>query len=157
MAKRTWNVTTDEGTFNVDLAGSKLTVNGETVKLNKLAKKTHFVDTEYTVPLGNRSATLVMQSMAAPILAYNGTNCATGEPWQYQGIPAWGWVFFVLDIIAIFVSGWLWALIAILVTAVVIRSSLNTGVKIVLSLLLTVAAFAIGFIVAGALVAAGAV
>lgn len=148
MAKKSWSVTTDEGTFSVDLKGSKLSINGGAPqKLTRFAKKTHFIDTEYTIPLGNRAATLVIQSMAAPVLAYNGVDCATGQPWEYQKIPAWGWVFLILDIVSVLFSGWLWALIALLVTAVVIRSKLNTGVKIVLCLLLVVGAIAMGQIV----------
>ena len=147
MAKKSWSVTTDEGTYSVDLKGSKVSINGNVQKLNQFAKKTHFVDTEYTIPLGNRTATLVIQSMAAPVLSYNGYDCATGQPWEYQKIPAWGWVFLILDIVSVLFSGWLWALIALLVTAVVIRSKLNIGIKIVLCLLLVVAAIAMGQIV----------
>lgn len=152
MAKKSWSVTTDEGTFSVDLKGSKLSINGGAPqKLTRFAKKTHFIDTEYTIPLGNRAATLVIQSMAAPVLAYNGVDCATGQPWEYQKIPAWGWVFLVLDIASVLWCSWIISLVALLVTAVVIRSKLNTGVKILLSLLLVVATFAIGLIVAAAL------
>ena len=151
MAKKSWTVTTDEGTFSVDLKGNKLSVNGSVQKLNRFAKKTHFVDTEYTIPLGNRTATLFIQSMAAPILAYNGYDCATGQPWEYQKIPAWGIVFFVLDILTTVWSGWIWALLALIVTAVVIRSKLNTGIKIVLSILLVLAPLVIGTVIALAL------
>ncbi len=146
MAKKTWTVTTDEGTYTVDLKGSKLSINGAApVKLTKFAKKTHFVDSEYTIPLGNRMATLFMQSLSSPILAYNGVDCATGKPWEYQKIPGWTWVFIVLDIIAgVFIAGWLWALLAIIVTVIVARSALNQGVKIILSILLLLAACGIG-------------
>lgn len=148
MAKKSWSVTTDEGTYSVDLKGNKLSINGSVQKLNAFAKKTHFVDTEYTIPLGNRTATLFMQSMAAPVLAYNGYDCATGQPWEYQKLPAWGIVFLVLDILTIIWSGWIWAALAFIVTAVVIRSKLNTGIKIVLSILLVIASLAVGTIVA---------
>lgn len=149
MAKKSWSVTTDEGTFSVDLNGSKLSINGGAPqRLNRFAKKTHFVDTEYTIPLGNRAATLFIQSMASPILAYNGYDCATGQPWEYQKIPAWGIVFLVLDILTTVWSGWIWAVLALLVTAVVIRSKLNTGIKIVLSILLVLAPLVIGTVVA---------
>lgn len=152
MAKKTWSVTTDEGTFSVDLKGNKLSINGGAPqRLTSFAKKTHFVDTEYTIPLGNRTATLFIQSMAAPVLAYNGYDCATGQPWEYQKIPAWGWVFIVLDIICAVLAGWLWALIALLVTAVVIRSKLNTGVKIVLCILLVAGALGMGILVSALL------
>lgn len=151
MAKKSWTVTTDEGTFSVDLKGNKLSVNGSVQKLNRFAKKTHFVDTEYTIPLGNRTATLFMQSMSSPVLAYNGYDCATGQPWEYQKIPAWGIVFLVLDALTAIWSGWIWALLALLVTAVVIRSKLGTGVKIVLSILLVIAPLVIGTVVALAL------
>lgn len=152
MAKKSWSVVTDEGTFSVDLNGSKVSINGAPPqKLNKFARKTHFMDTEYTIPLGNRSATLFVQSMATPVLAYNGIDCATGQPWAYQKIPAWGWVFLVLDIIIAPLFGWLWALLALIVTMVVIRSKMNTGVKVLLCILLAVAAIAMGLIVSAAL------
>lgn len=148
MAKKTWSVTTDEGTYSVDLKGSKVSINGAPPeRLNRFAKKAHFIDTEYTIPLGNRTATLVIQSMASPVLAYNGVDCATGEPWQYQKIPAWGWIFLVIDIILAPFFGWLWALLALLVSAVVIRSKLNVGVKIILCILLIIAAAAMGLLV----------
>lgn len=149
MAKKSWSVTTDEGTFSVDLNGSKVSINGGAPqKLTRFAKKTHFVDTEYTIPLGNRAATLFIQSMSAPVLAYNGRNCATGEPWEYQKIPAWGIVFLVLDALTTIYSGWILALLALIVTAVVIRSKLNTGIKIVLSILLVIAPLVIGTVLA---------
>lgn len=155
MAKKTWTVTTDEGTFSVDLKGSKLSINGGAPeRLARFAKKTHFVDTEYTIPLGNRTATLFIQSMSAPVLAYNGSDCATGQPWEYQKIPAWGIVFLILDIVTALWSGWIWALLALVVTAVVIRSKLNTGIKIILSILLVIASLVIGTVVAVALSAA---
>ena len=121
---------------------------GAPQKLTRFAKKTHFVDTEYTIPLGNRAATLFMQSMSTPVLAYNGRNCATGEPWEYQKIPAWGIVFLVLDALTTVWSGWILALLALIVTAIVIRSKLNTGIKIVLSILLVIAPLVIGTVMA---------
>lgn len=152
MAKKSWSVKTDEGTFSVDLNGSKLSINGGAPqKLNRFAKKTHFVDTEYTIPLGNRTATLFVQSLSAPVLAYNGTDCATGQPYEYQKIPAWGIVFLVLDILTAVWSGWIWAALAFLVTAVVIRSKLNTGIKVVLCILLVAASLIVGTVVALAL------
>lgn len=152
MANKSWSVTTDEGTFSVDLRGGKVSINGGAPeKLTRFAKKSHFVDTEYTIPLGNRTATLFIQSMSAPILAYNGRNCATGEPWEYQKIPAWGWVFLVLDIVSILWCSWIISLLALFVTAVIIRSKLNTAIKVILSLLLVVATLAVGIIVAVAL------
>lgn len=148
MAKKSWSVTTDEGTFSVELKGSKIFINGAQEKLSKLAKKTHFVDVEYTVPLGNRTATLFVQSMTPPVLSYNGYDCATGQPWEYEKIPGWGIAFFVLDLLTIIWSGWIWALLAILVTAVVIRSKLNMAVKIILSILMVIASLAGGTIAA---------
>lgn len=145
MAQKTWTVTTDEGTFSVNLNGSKVSINGAPPqKLTRFTKKSHFVDTEYIIPLGNRAATLLIQSMAAPVLAYNGYDCATGQPWAYQKIPGWGIAFLVLDLVSIPFAGWLWAFIALLVTAVVIRSKLNVAVKIILCILLLAAAVLTG-------------
>lgn len=149
MAKKTWTVTTDEGTFTVDLKGSKISVNGGAPeKLNRLARKTHFIDVEYTVPLGNRVATLFVQSLAAPVLSYNGVDCATGNPWKYEKIPVWSIILMILDFV---LGGVIWGLLASIVTAVVVRSSLNKGVKIILSLVVTAAVFAIGFVAGAAL------
>lgn len=151
MAKKSWSVTTDEGTFSVDLNGSKLSINGSAPqRLNRFAKKTHFVDTEYTIPLGNRTATLFIQSLASPVLAYNGYDCATGQPWEYQKIPVWGWIFIVLDILALITLGgsvWL-TLLAIIVTVVTIRSKLNVAVKVILSLVITLAVAGLGAVLA---------
>lgn len=146
MAKKTWSVTTDEGTFSVDLKGSKVSINGGAPeRLNRFAKKTHFLDTEYTIPLGNRTATLFVQSMTSPVLAYNGTDCATGQPWEYQKIPAWGWIFIVLDFASILMGvGWLWALLAVVVTGVAIRSKMNTALKVIISAVLTLILVGLG-------------
>jgi len=152
MAKKTWTVTTDEGNFTVDLNGAKISINGGTPeKLNRLAKKTHFIDTEYTVPLGNRTANLFVQTLAAPVLSYNNVDCATGQPWEYQKFPVYGIILAILDF---FLGGLIWGLIATIVTAVIVRSSLNKGVKIILSLLVTVGVFCIGFFVGSLLGAA---
>lgn len=154
MAKKSWSVVTDEGTFSVDLSGSKVSISGGAPqKLTSFAKKTHFMDTEYTIPLGNRSATLFIQSMASPVLAYNGVDCATGQPWEYQKIPVWGWVFLILDLVALLVAGWLIVLLALIVTMVIIRSKLNTGIKIVLCILVTGALVGIGLMATAAAVA----
>ncbi|MCI9297496.1 MAG: hypothetical protein HFI10_08630 [Lachnospiraceae bacterium] len=146
MAKKSWSVTTDEGTFSVDLKGSKVSINGGAPeRLNRFAKKTHFLDTEYTIPLGNRTATLFVQSMTSPVLAYNGTDCATGQPWEYQKIPAWGWIFIVLDFASILMGvGWLWALLAVIVTGVAIRSKMNTALKVIISAVLTLILVGLG-------------
>lgn len=146
MAKKSWSVSTDEGTFSVDLKGNKLSINGGSPeRLNRFAKKTHFLDTEYTIPLGNRTATLFIQSMAAPVLAYNGYDCATGQPWAYQKIPAWGWIFIVLDFVSIIMgAGWLWALLAMIVTVLAIRSNLNTALKVVVCALLSLVMLGLG-------------
>ena len=146
MAKKSWSVTTDEGTFSVDLKGSKVSINGGAPeRLNRFAKKTHFLDTEYTIPLGNRTATLFVQSMTSPVLAYNGTDCATGQPWEYQKIPAWGWIFSVLDFASILMGvGWLWALLAVIVTGVAIRSKMNTALKVIISAVLTLILVGLG-------------
>lgn len=146
MAKKTWSVTTDEGTFSVDLKGSKLSINGAPPeRLNRFAKKTHFIDTEYTIPLGNRTATLFVQSLTAPVLSYNGVNCATGEPWQYQKIPVWGWIFIILDLVSIFMgAGVLWPFLAIIVTGITIRSNLNIALKVIISAVLALIMVALG-------------
>lgn len=149
MAKKTWTVTTDEGTYTVDLNGAKISINGGAPeKLNKLAKKTHFVDTEYTIPLGNRVATLFIQSLTAPVLSYNGVDCATGNPWTYEKIPVYSIILMILDFVF---GGLLLGLIGTIVTAVIARSSLNKGLKIVLSIVITVAIFVIGLVSGAAL------
>ncbi len=160
MAKKTWNVTTDEGTFTVDLKGSKISINGGApTPLRKFAKKTHFVDTEYTIPIGNRSAILFIQSFTSPVLSYNGTNCATGQPWAYQKIPVWAWIIIVLELVALFILGgsaWI-TLIAMIATVIISRSSLNQGVKIILSIVLLIGVAVIGFLIGTAAAAVGAI
>ena len=43
MAKKTWSVTTDEGTFSVDLKGSKVSINGAPPrKIKQICKKDTF-------------------------------------------------------------------------------------------------------------------
>lgn len=149
MANKSWSVTTDEGTYSVELKGGKISINGDTPqRITKFARKTHFVDTEYTIPLGSKSATLFMQSFASPVLAYDGRDCATGEPWQYEKIPVWGMVFLILDLVTIIWSGWIWGLLACLITAVIIRSKMSKGFKIALSVLMVIASIVAGTVVA---------
>ncbi len=83
--------------------------------------------------------------MTSPVLAYNGTDCATGQPWEYQKIPAWGWIFIVLDFASILMGvGWLWALLAVIVTGVAIRSKMNTALKVIISAVLTLILVGLG-------------
>ena len=72
------------------------------------------------------------------------------KPWEYQKIPVWGWIFLIIDIILAPFFGWLWALLALLVSAVVIRSKMNVGLKIILCILLIIAAAAMGIMVGAA-------
>lgn len=148
---KNWNVKIDEQMYNLELQGKKLIINGETLKLNKYKKKTGLIHEEYEVPVGSKTALLVIRSMSAPQLVIDNKDCATGEEYVPIKLPVWSYVFVVLHCIN-FINGaigWIMAVIGIaLTTSVSCNKKFNTIVKVLLDLAILILAYAVVFGVA---------
>lgn len=148
---KNWNVKIDEQMYNLELKGKKLTINGETLKLNKYKKKTGLIHEEYEVPVGSKTALLVIRSMSAPQLVIDNKDCATGEEYVPIKLPVWSYVFVVLHCIN-FINGgigWIMAVIGIaLTTSVSCNKKFSVIVKVLLDLAILVLAYAVVFGVA---------
>lgn len=148
---KNWNVKIDDQMYNLELKGKKLTINGETLKLNKYKKKTGLIHEEYEVPVGSKTALLVIRSMSAPQLVIDNKDCATGEEYVPIKLPVWSYVFVVLHCIN-FINGaigWAMAVIGIaLTTSVSCNKKFSVIVKVLLDLAILVLAYAVVFGVA---------
>lgn len=99
MSKQ-WNVKIDEQSYDVALKNAnKLMINGEELKLKAYKKKTGLVHTEYEVPVGTKTALLIIRSMGTPQLIIDNKDCATGEDYVPVKLPKWAYIFIVLHCI----------------------------------------------------------
>lgn len=150
MSKK-WDVKIDEQMYNLELQGKKLIINGETLKLNKYKKKTGLIHEEYEVPVGAKTALLVIRSMSTPQLVIDNRDCATGEEYVPVKLPVWAYVFVVLHCIN-FINGaigWIMAVIGIaLTTSVSCNKKFSAIVKVLLDLAILILAYAVVFGVA---------
>lgn len=151
-----WNVVIDEQPYNIEGNGRKLTINGEKIALKTLEKKTHFMDTEYQLPIGSKMAMLVVRSFGNAQLVIDGKDCATGEDYVPQVLPKWAYVFMVLHLVN-FINGAIGVCLAIigcmLTSAVSCNPKFNTVVKILLDLailvVMVILTFGLAIMVAG--------
>lgn len=146
-----WDVKIDEQMYNLELKGKKLVVNGETLKLKTYKKKTGLIHEEYEVPVGPKTALLVIRSMAAPQLVIDNMDCATGEEYVPVKLPKWSWVFVALHCIN-FINGaigWAMAVMGIaLTTSVSCNKKMNVVMRVLVDIAILVFAYAIVFGVA---------
>ncbi len=126
-------------------------IKGETLKLNKYKKKTGLIHEEYEVPVGSKTALLVIRSMSSPQLVIDNKDCATGEEYVPIKLPVWSYVFVVLHCIN-FINGaigWIMAVIGIaLTTSVSCNKKFSAIVKVLLDLAILILAYAVVFGVA---------
>lgn len=151
MSKQ-WNVKIDEQSYDVALKGSyKLLVNGEELKLRKYKKKTGLVHTEYEVPVGTKTALLIVRSMGTPQLVIDNKDCATGEDYVPVKLPAWAYVFIVLHCINV-LNGVLGVFLAVagvtITTSLSCNKKLNIAVRVILNLVVLILFWAVVFAVA---------
>lgn len=150
--KNAWNVIVDEQMYNVALKNKKLLVNGEKIKLNrKVRKKMGLVHEEYEVPIGNKKALIVINTMKAPQLIIDNKDCATGEEYVPVKLPIWAYLFVVLHFVNFFngALGALAALCGIVITySVSGNTRMNTLIKLILNVVVVVIAYIIVFGVA---------
>lgn len=148
-----WSVVIDEKPYNVQFKGSrKLTINGEKVKLKtyrrKLGLLKSLVSDEYEIPLGSKTALLVIQNMKSPQLVIDNKDCATGEEYIPLDIPKWSYIFIILHFINI-LNGAIGCALAIAgmaaTTAISANKKFSAAVKLILDLVILVLFFAITF------------
>ncbi|MBO5057754.1 MAG: hypothetical protein J6C64_15555 [Lachnospiraceae bacterium] len=156
MSKQ-WNVKIDEQSYDVALKGSyKLLVNGEELKLRKYKKKTGLVHTEYEVPVGTKTALLIVRSMGTPQLVIDNKDCATGEDYVPVKLPVWAYIFIVLHCINI-LNGVLGVFLAAagvtITTSLSCNKKMNIAVRVILNLVVLILfwalIFALAFMAAG--------
>ena len=102
--EKVWNVTVEETSYKVTLAGNKISVNGgEPVKFTKLQKAVgEGKGSNYIVPLGNQQAILRVHTFGSVALTMNGKDCMTGEDYVAPKTPWWIWIHVVLHALGFF-------------------------------------------------------
>lgn len=144
---KTWNVTVDGIGFYVELKNNKqVAVNGAVYNLKDYRKKTGMIQTEYEIPVGHKSALLVIRSMAEPCLVIDNRNCATGEEYVPLKMPVWAYVFMVLHLVN-FMNGAIggaMAAVGMLATASVSSNrKKNIAVRILIDIAILIGTYAV--------------
>ncbi len=100
-AKETiWNFEAQGIPYRIELKKNKVSVNGaEPMKLNKLARKSNLLETNYSMMIEGKEATIHIRQFGKTILSYDGRDCATGEEYIPVKVPGWVWFFVVLHAI----------------------------------------------------------
>ncbi|SFC55528.1 hypothetical protein [Clostridium uliginosum] len=143
MKKKTWIIIVDGISYNIELKqklfSKKLFVNNEEVPFEKskylgMANETHFM-------LGIKEAVLVSLGNKIDV-AIDGKYLNSGREYvALERMPAWTWIFIVLNGLVIIGGGALPFLLAFMGMTLSIRISLsqriNTFLKVLLSFLLT--------------------
>lgn len=147
IVSKTWNVKIDEKSYDITLKGNLL-VNGEKIKLNKHIKKRGLIHTDYEVPVGPKTALLIVNSLGAPQLVIDNKDCATGEEYVPVKLPAWAWVFVVLHCVN-FINGAIGVGLAVIgiaaTTSVSCNRKLNVALRVILDLVILILAFVLLF------------
>lgn len=96
-AEMVWNFEVQGIPYKVELKKNKVSINnGEPIKLTKLARKSNFWETHYSMMIEGKEAVIHIKQFGAPVLSYDGRDCATGEEYVPTKVPGWAWVFIVL-------------------------------------------------------------
>ncbi len=130
MAKEmVWNFEVQGIPYKVELKKNKVSINnGEPVKLTKLARKSSFWETNYSMMIEGKEAVIHIKQYGEPILSYDGKDCATGEEYIPTKVPGWAWIFIVLHAADWFflIGGALGGVIQALIIAAIASVSSNT-------------------------------
>ena len=130
MAKEmVWNFEIQNIPYKIELKKNKLSINNaEPVKLNKFSRKSNLMETNYSILIEGKEAVLHIRQFGAPILSYEGRDCATGEEYIPAKVPVWGWIFVVLHVLDWFflIGGAIGAVIQVLVIAAIATVASNT-------------------------------
>lgn len=130
MAKEmVWNFEIQNVPYKIELKKNKVSINNaEPVKLNKFSRKSNLMETNYSIMIEGKEAVLHIRQFGAPILSYEGRDCATGEEYIPAKVPIWGWIFVVLHVLdwLFLIGGALGAVIQVLVIAAIATVASNT-------------------------------
>ncbi len=100
--KYEWDVLADGTQHRVALEEGWLWVDeNAALPLRKYQKRTHLREQEFLIPVGDKKASLhiLSQKDSAPVLSFEGRNCATGGEYRVAMPPGWAWTFAVLYIL----------------------------------------------------------
>lgn len=146
--RKNWNVKIDDQSYEIELKSNSLVVNGEKLKLSKHKKKTGLIHTEYEVPVGPKTALLIVRSLSAPQLVIDNKDCATGEEYVPVKLPKWAYIFVVLHCVNV-INGLLGVILAVigiaLTTSVSCNKKLNAAVRVLLDIAILILAFVVVF------------
>ena len=152
--QKDWNVQLEENRYHIELNKNKIFINGsEGVKLSKYMTKKSFwgIEIEYTIPIEGHNVMLYIATMAKPVLVLDGRDCETREAYQPPTTPKWIYIFITLHAINILngaIGGAFFGLGAILTLSVGRNQSLNSGLKLILSILILIGAYVGVFLIA---------
>ncbi|MGL5434297.1 MAG: hypothetical protein ACRDBO_02700 [Lachnospiraceae bacterium] len=155
---KAWDVAVNDQTYHVEMKGSKIIVNGTTMKLKDLKKERKMHYGTWEVPLGNATAILYgagWVSGTAQRLVMNGVDVATGETYAPVGkLPVWAYIFDVLHAIN-FINGAIGAGLAVLGisinTSIASNEKYPTAIKLLLCLVVLVLSYLLVFGIAFAI------
>lgn len=108
MAKElSWNAESQGTTHQIKFSKNMLYIDAmEGKKLKEFQSKKINGHTEYAVPVNGDTFYFYVNPYTAPVLAHNGLDCKTNEPFVPTKPPKWVWVFWILYIINfIFICG----------------------------------------------------
>lgn len=150
-----WNFEVQGIPYKIELKKNKVSINrAEPVALKNFKRKSNFIETNYSMMLGGKEAILHMRQFGAPVLSYEGRDCATGEEYIPVKVPGWTWVFIVLHAIDFFfliggaVGGMLQFLIAAAMATVASNTKMSTGVRVLACLGIWLVSTIVQFIIA---------
>ena len=101
-----------------------------------------------------KEAEIHIKQFGAPVLSYDGRDCATGEAYVPTKIPGWVWVFVVLHAIDFFfliggaIGGAVQALVIAAMASVASNRKKPTGVRVLICVGIWLLSTALQFILA---------
>lgn len=150
-----WNFVAQGVPYKIELKKDKVSVNdAEPVKLNKLSRKSNLIETTYSMMIEGKEAGIHIKQFGAPVLSYDGRDCATGEAYVPTKVPGWVWVFVVLHAIDFFVliggaiGGAVQVLIIAAMASVASNTKKGTGVRVLICAGIWLLSTALQFILA---------
>lgn len=153
--EKVWNFQVQGIPYRIELKKNQVSVNGaEPVKLNKLTRKSNLIETNYSIMIEGKEAVLHIRQFGAPVLSYDGRDCATGEEYIPVKMPGWTWVFIVLHVIDFFfliggaIGGVVQMLIIAAMASVASDTKMSTGVRVLACLGIWLVSTVVQFILA---------
>lgn len=139
---KAWDVIINGQSYHVELKGSKIAVNGTTMKLKDLKKERKMHYGTWEIPLGGTRAILYGSGWLAGIqqrLVMDGRDVATGEEYRpVEKLPVWAYIFIVLHAVNL-LNGAFGACLAVIGITATISISANEKFPLAVKLLLSLA------------------